>query len=167
MKVLLLAPVENLGDRGEVVQVRDGYARNYLIPRGLAKPATSSVLKSWEEELRQKRRKIERERKTAQQLAEKLKGLTLTFTLKMGEDGKAFGSITAADIARAIAAQGIEGIRREMVRLPRGLRRRGQHTVLIRLYTGVVATVTVRIEPEDTAKPSGEVDSAKSETTPE
>ncbi len=167
MKVLLLTHVENLGDRGDVVQVKDGYARNYLIPRGLAKPATPSVLKAWEEEMRQKRRKIEREKKAAEQLASRLEGVTLTFTLKMGPEGKAFGAVTAADIARALAEQGLEGIKREMVRLPRSIREGGRHEVPVRLYPGVFATVVVEILPEGggSEAPAADEDTGSAEGT--
>ncbi len=148
MKVLLLEDVENLGFRGEIVQVKDGYARNYLIPRGLAKAVTPSVLKAWEEERRQKRRKLERERKAAETLARKVDGTVLTFTLRVGPEGKAFGSVTSADIVEALAAQGIEGLSRGMVRLRTPLRDMGRHEVILRLYPEVSATVVVEIRPE-------------------
>ncbi len=171
MKVLLLQDVENLGFRGEIVQVKDGYARNYLIPRGLAKAVTPSVLKAWEEERRQKRRKLERERKAAEELARKVDGTVLSFTLKVGPEGKAFGSVTSTDIVEALAAQGIEGLSRGMVRLRTPLRDVGRHEVLLRLYPEVEATIVVEIQPEksqEESAPASEAAPAETgEETPE
>ena len=165
MKVLLLQDVEHLGLRGEIVQVKDGYARNYLIPRGLAKAVTPSVLKAWEEERRQKRRKLERERKAAEALAKKVNGTVLTFTLKVGPEGKAFGSITSADIVEALAARGIEGLSRGMVRLRSPLRDVGRHEVVLRLYPEVEAAVVVEIQPEKAPEaPEGPSEETPAET---
>jgi len=149
MDVLLLEDVEGLGFRGEVVRVKDGYARNFLIPRGLAKKATPSVLKAWRVEQEQKRRKIERAREQAREEAGKLEGAVVTFTLKIGEGGKAYGSIGAGDIARALQEQGFQ-VERKQVRLSSSIRTAGEFPVQIRLMEGVFATVTVRVEPEQT-----------------
>lgn len=148
MKVLLLQDVENLGLKGEIVRVKDGYARNYLIPRGLARAVTPSVLKAWEEERRQKRRKLERERKAAEALAQKIQGTELVFTLKVGPEGKPFGSVTTADILKALEEKGFEGLSRGMVRLRSPLRDVGRHEVTLRLYPEVTTTVIVDIRPE-------------------
>jgi large subunit ribosomal protein L9 len=147
MEVLLLEDVEGLGFRGEVVRVRDGYARNFLIPRGLAKKATPSVLKAWKVEQEQKRRKIERAQEQARAVADRLEGTVVSFTLKMGEGGKAYGSIGAGDIARALQEMGFE-VERKQIRLGSALRTAGEFPVQIRLMEGVFATITVRIEPE-------------------
>ena len=167
MKVLLLQDVENLGFRGEIVQVKDGYARNYLIPRGLAKAVTPSVLKAWEEERRQKRRKLERERKAAEALARKVDGTVLTFTLKVGPEGKAFGSVTSTDIVAALSAQGIEGLSRGMVRLRTPLRDVGRHEVVLRLYPEVDATIVVEIQPEKSREEPETAPAESGEETPE
>jgi len=163
MKVLLLQDVENLGLRGEIVRVKDGYARNYLIPQGLAKAVTPSVLKAWEEEQRQKRRKLQRERKAAEALAKKVNGTVLTFTLKVGPEGKVFGSITSADIIKALAAQGIEGLSRGMVRLRAPLREVGRHAVALRLYPEVGATIVVEIQAEKAQETPGKTPPATGE----
>ncbi len=147
MEVLLLEDVEGLGFRGDVVRVRDGYARNFLIPRGLAKKATPSVLKAWKVEQEQKRRKIERAQEQARAVADRLEGTVVSFTLKIGEGGKAYGSIGAGDIARALQEMGFE-VERKQIRLGSTLRMAGEFPVQVRLMEGVFATITVKVEPE-------------------
>lgn len=162
MKVLLLQDVENLGLKGEIVRVKDGYARNYLIPRGLAKAVTPSILKAWEEERRQKRRKLERERKQAEALAREIRGTVLSFTLKVGPEGRPFGSVTTADILKALEEKGFQGLSRGMVRLRSPLRTVGRHEVTLRLYPGVTTLVVVEIQPEVEAR---KVEEAPAETS--
>ena len=147
MKVLLLEDVDNLGLAGSVVTVADGYARNYLIPQGLATLATKGAMKQAEQIRKAGERKRARLMADAQALAQRIEGLTLTFRARAGETGKLYGSVTTADLAEALARElGQEIDRRKIISDP--LRQIGEHTVPIRLMTDVSATLRVVIEPE-------------------
>ncbi|MGC8877832.1 MAG: 50S ribosomal protein L9 [Anaerolineae bacterium] len=152
MKVLLLEDVENLGHAGSIVSVADGYARNFLIPRKLARSVTEGSLKGIETLRQAAERKRQRQLSDAQELARRLDGLTLTFRARAGEKGKLYGSITTGDLATALQERiGREIDRRKIITQP--LRQLGQHEVEIHLMTNVVARVNVVIEPEETAAP--------------
>ena len=145
MQVILLEKVVNVGDLGEVVKVKDGYARNFLIPQGKAKRATSANLKHFEE----KRAELEKAHAAAlvaaQARAEKLAGFMLQVTQKAGMDGRLFGSVTNADIADALNAQGFEVAKAE-VRMPAGpLKAIGDFPVTIALHADVVTEITVSV----------------------
>ena len=148
MQIILLEKVVNLGGLGDVVKVRDGYARNFLIPQGKAKRATKDNLAEFEQ------RRAELEKAQAAQLAdaqgkaEKLEGLAVQITQKAGVDGKLFGSVTNADIAEALKAQGFE-VQKSAVRMPQGpLKNIGVHPLKVALHTDVVVTVNVTVVPE-------------------
>ncbi len=148
MQVILMDKVVNLGGLGDVVKVKDGYARNYLIPQGKAKRATAENRKAFEE------RRVEFERVqgekfvAAQEKATKLEGLTIQLTRKAGVDGRLFGSVGNADIAEALAAQGIE-VEKAAVRLPLGpIKQVGENQIEIALHSDVTATITVVIAAE-------------------
>ena len=151
MKVLLLRDHAKLGKAGTVKNVADGYARNYLIPRGLAVLATEGALKQAgtirnSEEKRQAKLFAE-----AQAVASQLTGTTLTFRALAGETGKLYGSITAQDIAQAIQAEkGIE-LDKRRIELREPLRSLGTHTVSVRLAAELVPSLTVIIEPQTEA----------------
>jgi large subunit ribosomal protein L9 len=148
MKVLLLKDVINLGLAGDVVTVADGYGRNYLIPRGLAKLATPGALKDADQIRKAGERTRARQLAGAQDLAERIEGLTLTFTARAGETGKLYGSVTTADLAEAVEREvGQELDRRKIISDP--LRQLGEHSVEIRLMTDVSANLKVVIEPEE------------------
>jgi len=148
VKVLLLEDVENLGHAGSVVSVADGYARNFLIPRKLARSVTEGSLKEIETLRQAAERKRQRQLNDAQELARRLDGLTLTFRARAGEKGKLYGSITTADLAAALQERiGHEIDRRKIISQP--LRQLGQHEVEIHLMANVVARVNVVIEPEE------------------
>ncbi len=137
--------VVNLGGLGDVVKVKDGYARNFLIPQGKAKRATEANRKVFEE----KRAELERIQAeaiaAAQTQADKIEGLMLQITRKTGVDGRLFGSVSGHDIAEALAAQGIQ-IDKAAIRLPDGpLKAIGDTPVQIALHSDVVATVTVSV----------------------
>jgi large subunit ribosomal protein L9 len=137
--------VVNLGGLGDVVKVKDGYARNFLIPQGKAKRATEANRKIFEE----KRAELERVQAeaiaAAQAQVEKLEGLMLQITRKTGVDGRLFGSVSTHDIAEALAAQGFK-VEKSAIRLPEGpLKAVGDTPVQIALHTDVVATVTVSV----------------------
>jgi large subunit ribosomal protein L9 len=145
MQVILLEKVISLGGLGDVVKVKDGYARNFLIPKGKAKRATPDNLKAFEG------RRAELEKAQADQLAqaqaaaEKLNGLMLQVSRKAGVDGRLFGSVTTYDIAEALSAQGHE-VERAAIRLPQGpLKTVGDHVVEIALHSDAHAQVTVSV----------------------
>ena len=148
MQIILLEKVTNLGGLGDVVKVRDGFARNFLIPHGKAKRATKENLAEFEQ------RRAELEKAQAQQLAEaqgkaeKLEGLAVQISQKAGVDGKLFGSVTNADIAEALKAQGFD-VAKANVRMPQGpLKNIGEHPLKVALHTDVVVTVNVTVVPE-------------------
>ncbi|MBK7016827.1 MAG: 50S ribosomal protein L9 [Sulfuritalea sp.] len=145
MQVILMEKVVNLGGLGDVVKVKDGYARNFLIPQGKAKRATDANRKIFEE----KRAELERIQAeavaAAQGQAEKLEGLMLQITRKTGVDGRLFGSVSTHDIIEALEAQGYK-VDKGAVRLPEGpLKTIGDTPVQIALHSDVVATVTVSV----------------------
>jgi large subunit ribosomal protein L9 len=147
MKVLLLEDVDNLGLAGQVVTVADGYGRNYLIPRGLAKVASKGALKQADQVRKAGERKRARQLADAEDLARRIEGLTLTFQARAGEKGKLYGSITTADMVHGLERElGQEFDRRKIISDP--LRQIGEHSVQIRLMTDVSASLKVVIEPE-------------------
>jgi large subunit ribosomal protein L9 len=145
MQIILMEKVVNLGGLGDVVKVKDGYARNFLIPQGKAKRATDANRKIFEE----KRAELERAQAeaiaAAQAQVEKLEGLMLQITRKTGVDGRLFGSVSTHDIAEVLAAQGFK-VEKSAIRLPEGpLKTIGDTPVQIALHTDVIATVTVSV----------------------
>jgi large subunit ribosomal protein L9 len=145
MQVILMEKVVNLGDLGEVVKVKDGFARNYLIPHGKAKRATPDNLKAFEA----RRTELEKAQADAlakaQERAGKLEGLAVQISQKAGVDGRLFGSVGNYDIVDALQKQGFE-IERSQVRMPQGpLKQVGEYPIEIVLHTDVVATITVSV----------------------
>ena len=145
MQVILMEKVANLGDLGDVVKVKDGYARNFLIPQGKAKRATEENLKVFEA----RRAELEKAQAAALERAKgrgaKLDGLVLKITQKAGVDGKLFGSVTNHDIVDALKAQGHE-VERAQIRMPTGaLKQAGEYPIQIALHTDVVVTITVSV----------------------
>lgn len=147
MKIILRKEVENLGNQGELVIVKDGYARNYLIPRGLAVRATEGSVRAIETEKKQRAFKIEKERKGARELADKLEQAALTINARAGESGKLFGTVTTQMVADALKAKGFE-IDRKQITLEEAIKTLGNHAVKVKLYTDVFATVNVLVEAE-------------------
>jgi large subunit ribosomal protein L9 len=143
MQVILLEKVVNLGQLGDVVKVREGYARNYLIPQGKARRATESAIKEFEAR-RADLEKAQADRFTAaQSVGEKLNGATVTISAKAGVDGRLFGSVTNFDIAEALGKQGFE-VSKGSIRMPLGpLKAVGEHHVSVALHTDVIAEITV------------------------
>lgn len=149
MEVILLEKVANLGSLGDIVKVKDGFGRNFLIPQGKAKRATEANKAEFEA------RRAELEKQQAEVLAaaqargEKLAGQTLEVTQKAGEDGRLFGSVTNHDIANALTAKGTEVAKSE-VRLPDGpLKTVGEFPVKIAFHHDVVVDITVNVSPEE------------------
>ena len=143
MEVILRQAVENVGGPGEIVKVSNGFARNYLLPRGLAVEATAGNKKSIEQE-RQRLEAAEGQRRmTAQELADKLNQVSLTFSARVGEEGKLFGSVTSSDIAGQLAGQGFDQVEKRMIDLHDPIKALGVYRVPIRLHADVKAEVKV------------------------
>ena len=142
MEIILRQAVENLGSPGDVVKVKAGYARNYLLPHGLAYEATPGNLKRIQQE-RDRLEAAENERRgAAQGIAEKLEQVSLTFSARVGEEGKLFGSVTAADIAAQLEAQGFH-IEKRQIDLHEPIKALGVYRVPIRLHADVKPEVRV------------------------
>lgn len=148
MQVILLEKIANLGGLGDVVKVRNGFARNFLIPKGKAKRATESAIKEFETR-RADLEKTQAERLAqAQALGEKLNGLTCSIAMKAGVDGRLFGSVTNFDIAEALRKQGFD-VAKGSIRMPQGpLKAVGDHPISVVLHTDVVADITVSVVAE-------------------
>ena len=147
MEVILKQPVRNLGDQDDVVKVKPGYARNYLIPQGLAILATASNKKALEEKKRQAAHKVEFVRQQAQEKAEELNGLKLTIETLAGADGKLFGSITPLQISNQLKDKGYE-VDRKTITLE-DIRSIGEYVAVIHLHKEVKAEVEVEVVKKD------------------
>jgi large subunit ribosomal protein L9 len=147
MRVILKSEVKGLGRAGDIKDVADGYARNYLLPKGLAIEATGSQLKHLAQERESEKSKKDRAHGDAEALAKRIGEVTLVFKLKAGEHGKTFGSVTAKEVAEALAKEANAEIDRTKVVLHEPLKSLGVHTVEVRLLSDVRANVTVAIEP--------------------
>src|SRR5262245_16812682 len=151
MEIILLEKIVNVGNLGDVVKVKHGYARNYLIPQGKAKRATEANIK----ELESRRAELEAlaasKLTDAQSQAARLEGITIQITQKAGVDGRLFGSVTNADIVEALKAQGFTNLEKGDVRMPGGpLKQIGDHQMVVALHTDALATITVSVLPEQT-----------------
>ncbi len=152
MKVVLTQDVPNLGRAGDVKEVAEGYARNYLIPRGLAVPATEGRIRMAQEQKQTRVAQATRQVQRLAALAERMEQLTLTFQAKAGPTGRLYGSITPADIAEALERElKMPFDRRKILADP--LRELGDHTVQVRLSSDRIVSVHVRIEPEESGRP--------------
>ena len=148
MQIILLEKVINLGGLGDVVKVKDGYARNYLIPQGKAKRATPASLNEFEKRRAELEAAQAAALTAAQEKGARIDGLLLQITQKAGVDGRLFGSVTTVDIADALKGQGIE-VERSNIRLPQGpLKQVGDHEIAIALHTDVVVDITVSVYGE-------------------
>src|SRR5262249_38262404 len=145
MQIILLEKIANVGNLGDVVKVKNGFARNYLIPQGKAKRATPENLKAIEEKRAELEAAAGARQVAAQAVAEKLEGQNVRITKKAGVDGRLFGSVTNVDIVEALKAQGIE-IEKAMVRMPEGpLKHVGEFPISIAPHTDVVAHISVTV----------------------
>ena len=146
MKVILMKDVVKLGRAGELVDVSDGHARNYLIPRGLAVEATAGKLSEWKAEQARKKAKDEKSRAEALELQKKLQGKAVSVEGRAGENGKLFGSITAAQIAEALEAQhGLKGIDKRDIKIDEAVKQAGNYQFSVKLYTGVAADMVLTV----------------------
>ncbi|MFY9115883.1 MAG: 50S ribosomal protein L9 [Bacteroidales bacterium] len=150
MEIILKQDVPNLGDKDDIVQVRNGYATNYLIPKGMAIMATPSAKKIHEENLRQRAHKEAKVREEAQALAAKLEGLRVTITTKVSATGKVFGSVNNIQVAETIAAQGMEVDRRNITFPGKdSLKEVGVHQAVVKIYRDISATIEVEVTGEE------------------
>ncbi len=149
MQVILLEKVVNLGNLGEVVRVRDGYARNFLIPKKIARRATETALKEFEAR-RAEHEKIQADKLVvAQAIAGKMADRTVVISQKAGVDGRLFGSVTSMDITAALIKEGFATIEKSQIRLPDGaLKAVGEFPVSVVLHADVTADITVRVQGE-------------------
>jgi len=147
MEVILRSDIERLGKLGDVVKVAPGYARNYLIPKNLAYPATGGNLKRIEFEKRRAAQLAEHELQQARKYAGKLSELSLTFQVKVGEEEKLYGSVTANDIAEEASKQGFELDRRKII-IEESIKKLGVYTVSVRLHPEVTADIKVWVVKE-------------------
>lgn len=146
-KVLLREDVDDLGARGEIVRVRAGYARNYLLPRNLAVEATAGNVKGIEAERAALLKKEAKERATAESQSQQMSSLDLEFRRKAGEQGALYGSVTSMDVAEALKERGYE-IDRHRIHMREPLKRLGEYTVPVRLHREVTIDLRVRVAPE-------------------
>ncbi len=147
MEVILLKDMENLGKVGDIVRVKDGYARNYLIPAGIALPATKENIRRVQNELQSLRKKAERQLQRYRELAEKLNATRVTIEHEAGEEGKLFGSVTTSQIEKALHQAGFEDVEKKQIVLEKPIRETGTYEVKIHLFKDIEASVTVDVVP--------------------
>ena len=148
MQVILLEKVVNLGNLGEVVRVKDGFARNFLIPQRMARRATASAVAEFEVKRAELEKAAAAKLAASQAQGEKLNGMTVTIAQKAGVDGRLFGSVTNFDIAEALTKQGF-AVEKAQVRMPHGpLKVVGEHPVAVALHTDVVVEITIAVVGE-------------------
>jgi large subunit ribosomal protein L9 len=151
MQVILLEKVVNLGNLGEVVRVKDGYARNFLIPQRKARRATATAIAEFEAKRADLEKSATEKLAAAQAQAEKLTGLSVQISQKAGVDGRLFGSVTNADIAAALTKQGLP-VEKAQVRMPQGpLKTVGEHPLSVSLHTDVTVDITISVVGEHAA----------------
>lgn len=147
MKIILRQDYENLGKTGDIVNVKPGFARNYLLPKKIAYPAQQNYVRMLEEENRQKQQRQRKEKKQAEEMAAKLSGVSVTISVSVGEEDKMFGSVTSQDIAAALKEQNYEVDRRKIV-LEEPIKALGIYSVPIKVYPEVEANVKVWVVKE-------------------
>jgi len=146
MKVILIDEIRGLGTRGDVVNVKDGYARNYLLPKNLAREATPGNLKNVERERRKWALLAQKEKEQASKAAEAVKGTKVVVKKRVGENGQLFGSVTANEIADALTAKGLD-VDKRRIELAAPIKSLGTHDVEVRLYRDVSAQIQVEVVP--------------------
>jgi large subunit ribosomal protein L9 len=148
MKIILQKEVEKLGVPGDVVTVADGYARNFLVPRGMAIPATKGAVRHAESLRRAHDVRVNKAKGAAEEIAARLSAKPVVVKARAGEDGRLFGSITTADLAEEIASQAGETVDRRAIHLDEPIRSLGTHEVSVRLHPEVDATISVQVDSE-------------------
>ena len=152
-EILLVKPVENLGGEGDQVKVRAGYARNFLLPRGIAVPLTGANRKQVDALKKRRAERESQELNGAQDLAKKLEKTSLAFAVKTGEGGRMFGAITATDIHEKLSAAGFE-IEKRRIHLHTPVKTLGQHSVKIKLHSDVSVDINFDVVSENPIEPS-------------
>jgi large subunit ribosomal protein L9 len=147
VKVILTTDVPKLGKSGEMKQVADGYATNFLIPQQLAVPAAGGAYRAWQHDIASREDKRKREREEAEIAAQRISSTTLTMGVKVGEGGKLYGSITSKDIADALGRRGIV-VDRHKIDLDEPLKMLGTYRVAINVFPGLTPEVTIAVEPK-------------------
>jgi large subunit ribosomal protein L9 len=147
VKVILTKDVPKVGKSGDMKQVADGYATNFLIPQKLAVPAAGGAYRAWQHDIASREDKRTRERADAEIAATRIASTTLTMGVKVGEGGKLYGSITSKDIADALARRGIE-VDRHKIDLEEPLKTLGTYKVAIKVFSGMTPEVTIIVEPK-------------------
>jgi large subunit ribosomal protein L9 len=147
LKVILTKDVPKLGKSGDMKQVADGYATNFLIPQGLAVSAAGGAYRAWQHDVASREEKRQKEKADAEIAATRIASTTLTMGVKVGEGGKLYGSITAKDIADALARRGIE-VDRHKIDLEEPLKTLGTYKVAIKVLSGMTPEVTIIVEPK-------------------
>ena len=165
MDVILTENVKNLGTIGEVVNVKPGYGRNYLVPQGMAVEASEAKLKELEHHKRQLNRKAEKLSQEAADVKARIEAVECTFVHKASEEGKLFGSVTSMEIAESLAAQGIEIDRRKIL-LEQPIKELGEHSIDIKLNAGVNAIVKINVISEDAQPVSAQIPAETPAETP-
>jgi large subunit ribosomal protein L9 len=146
MKVILIEEMRGLGSRGDVISVKDGYARNFLIPKKLAREATRGNLKAVEQERKKWDLLAQQERDVAQKAADSVKGVKITVTKRVGDHGQLFGSVTANEIADALHAKGID-VDKRRIEIGQPIKTLGVHDVEVKLHKDVAAHIQVEVTP--------------------
>ena len=146
-KVILTEEVRGLGNRGEVVSVAAGYARNFLLPKEMALPATAGNMKRLEQQKKRYDARMAKEKEQAAQVAGSMEGVVLVLKKKAGEHDALYGSVTAAELAEALAEKGIT-VDKRRIELEEPIKRLGTHTVHVKIHREVVATVTVEVQAQ-------------------
>ncbi len=148
MKVILLQDIENLGEKGKIIKVKDGYARNYLIPKKLALYVTKTNIKMIEE----RQKKLEKERvkeiKTVEELKNRIEALKVIIKKKAGEEDTLFGSVTSNDIEKALEAENIK-VEKKNIIIPEHIKKLGEYTVDIRIHPSIKAQLKIAVEKEE------------------
>ena len=167
MEILLVENVINLGSRGDVVNVKDGYARNYLLPKNLAREATAGNLKSVEQERKKWALLASKEKEQAEKAASAVKGTKIVVRKRVGESGQLFGSVTTNEIADALTGKGFD-VDKRRIELGHPIKTLGVHDVEVRLHKDVMAQIQVEVVPigvekleEPEAKPEPETEAAQ------
>jgi len=146
MKILLIEDVKGLGKAGEIKNAKDGYARNYLIPKGFAKLATDEVIKEWQEEQKRKEEKLKKELEKLNELKEKIENITLTLKHKLGANGQLYGAITNKEVAEHLKQKGIE-IDKKYIEMKQ-IKSVGEYVVDVKLGHGIHAKLKLVVEGE-------------------
>jgi len=147
MKVILRKDVDQLGSEGDIIVVKDGHARNYLLPRGFAYPASAGSLHKLEEEKKLKELRVKKELRTAENLARRLSGASLTFVMKAGEEDQLYGSVSASDVAGKLSDLGFEIDKKEIV-LEEPIKVLGVYTVEVKIHNEVSGKIKVWVVKE-------------------